>query len=260
MLDEKSTRNELVLAVLQSSLVTRREFVAALAAMSFVTRKGFADDLPYAASVAGIELPHTPLCLKAYSLCRSNAPEFLLNHSLRTYLFGALHAAHHGQVFHGETAFVASVLHDCGLLRKFASKAHSFEVDGADSAERFAKEQGMSAADVKIVWNAIVMHDMSFSVATHQSPEATLVAAGAAADVLGPDEDMIAPAATKEVVAAFPRLQFKREFVALLVDHCNRKPGAQTATWLEGFCRQHSTSPLVADGTESAIRNAPFAE
>jgi len=258
-MDEKPPRDVLVPEVLQSSLVTRRQFVAGLAALSFGMRRGFTEDSPYAASVAGIALPHTPLCLKAYSLCRSNAPEFLLNHSLRTYLFGALHAAHHGQAFHAETAFVASVLHDCGLLRKFASKTHSFEVDGADNAERFAKEQGMSAADVKTVWNAIVMHDMSFSVATHQSPEATLVAAGAAADVLGPDEDMIAPAATTEVVAAFPRLHFKREFTALLVDHCNRKPGAQTATWLEGFCRQHSAAAPVS-GTESAIRDAPFAE
>ena len=77
------------------------------------------------------------------------------------------------------------------------------------------------------------------------------------------DDDMIDPAAAKEVVSAYPRLQFKREFTSLLVDHCTRKPGAQTGTWLEGFCRQHShshsPSPVVSK-TEQAIRNAPFSE
>jgi hypothetical protein len=37
------------------------------------------------------------------------------------------------------------------------------------------------------VWKAIVMHDMRFAIAQHESPEATLVAAGAGADVVGPE-------------------------------------------------------------------------
>jgi HD domain len=240
-------------------LLNRRMFLIALAASSLARRKSFAGPASYPAAVAGVSLPRTALCLKAYALCQSKAPDFLLNHSMRTYLFGALHAAHHKQGFDPESAFVASVLHDLGLLREFASKTDPFEIDGATAAERFAKEQGVSAAEAKTVWNAIVMHDMNFSIATHQTPEATLVAAGAAADVVGPDDDMIDPAAAKEVVSAYPRLQFKREFTSLLVDHCTRKPGAQTGTWLEGFCRQHSPSPVVSK-TEQAIRNAPFSE
>jgi hypothetical protein len=177
---------------------------------------------------------------------------------MRTYVFGALHAAHHRQRFDGETAFVAALLHDLGLLADF-EKNSSFEIDGANEAERFAREHGASASEASKVWNAIVMHDMRFSIALRQSPEATLVAAGAAADVVGPDEDMIEPAAVREVVLAFPRLMFKRDFTALLVDHCTRKPGAQTGTWLEGFCRQHAPA-TPPSGTEDAIRQAPFAE
>ncbi len=108
------------------------------------------------------------------------------------------------------------------------------------------------------MWRAILMHDMRFSIATHESPEAELVAFGAGADVPGPDENMIRPEDVRQVIAARPRLDFKRQFIAILTDHCQRKPGAQNGTWLEGFCRAHSSVPPSA--TERAILDAPFQE
>jgi hypothetical protein len=212
----------------------------------------------YPEEVAGIRLPRTRRCIDAYTLCRSAAPPFLLNHCLRTYLFGALHTAHRHQSFDVETAFVAAMLHDLGLLAEFASRNATFEIDGADRAEKLIRDEGGSADAARGVWNAIVMHDMRFAIASHQSPEAVVLAAGAGTDVIGPDEDLISAAAVREVVAAFPRLQFKERFIALLADHCQRKPGAQSGTWLEGFCRQHSAFP--DSGTEHAIRSASFTE
>jgi hypothetical protein len=238
--------------------IDRRTFLAAWALLTLGWEKSFADQPTYPTSVAGVALPRTPLCTKAYALCRTKAPDFLLNHSARTYLFGALHAAHHGQVFDPESAFVAALMHDFGLLHQYASKSNSFEIDGAREAERFAREQGASAAEAKVIWNAIVMHDMRFAIASHESAEATLVAAGAGADVMGPDEAMFDPARVQEVLQAYPRLQFKKQFTALLVNHCSRKPGSQIGTWLEGFCQQHS--PAMPSGTEQGIRDAPFTE
>jgi len=237
----------------------RRQFVLSAAVALVLPTGGLrAGPVDYPDEVAAIRLPRTRLSVEAYKLCRSAAPSFLLNHCMRTYVFGALHAAHHHQAFHAETAFVAALLHDLGLLADFASKTGSFEIDGADRAERLVRADGGSVGESRAVWNAIVMHDMRFAIALHQSAEATLVAAGAGADVIGPDQDMISAAAVQEVVAAFPRLQFKRQFIALVADHCRRKPGAQSGTWLEGFCRQHSTFPT--SGTEQAILAAPFSE
>ena len=248
----------------QSSLLSirtplrRRNFLALAGATLLVPEGLLGKAVDYPTEVAGISLPRTRMCLDAYELVRSAAPPFLLNHSFRTYVFGALHVAHHKQPFNAETAFVASILHDVGLLANFASQSGTFEIDGAQRAEQLAQEHGASASETRALWNAIVMHDMRFSIALHQSGEATVLAAGAGADVIGPDEDIISSAAVREVVAAFPRLQFKNEFIALLIKHCQRKPGAQNGTWLEGFCRQHSTVPDSA--TEQAIRAAPFAE
>jgi len=62
-----------------------------------------------------------------------------------------------------------------------------------------------------------------------------------------------------EVVAEFPRLQFKKRFTALLVDHCKRKPTSQRGTWLEGLCREQVPG-VWNDTVEKAIMAAPYAE
>jgi hypothetical protein len=61
------------------------------------------------------------------------------------------------------------------------------------------------------------------------------------------------------VLAAFPRLQFKQRFTALLIAHCERKPNSQRATWLEGVCRAHSPA-VEADSVEQHIAAADFPE
>jgi HD domain len=237
----------------------RRSFVGYLAGLlTCPSASVAANPTAYPTEVAGVRLPVTPLCMKSYELCRSAAPAFLVNHSLRTYVFGALYISHEGQRFDAETAFVAAVLHDIGLLREFSTPQTPFEIDGANRAESLVRESGGTPAEANTVWQAIVLHDMRATFSQHQSPEATLVAAGAGADVVGPEENIVDATTVRGIVAALPRLQFKERFIALLTDHCVRKPGAQRATWLEGFCRLHSTLPATT--TEQAIRTAPFDE
>jgi hypothetical protein len=76
---------------------------------------------------------------------------------------------------------------------------------------------------------------------------------------MGPDEDMILPAATAEVVKAFPRLGFKVQFPELLTQHCQRKPLSQVGTWLDGYCRAALPNQSYPS-TEEAIVGAPFSE
>jgi len=237
--------------------IARRTFLGlACAGVASPLIAGPAPAGDYPGEVAGIRLPRTRLCASAFELCRSLAPAFLVNHCLRTYVFGALHAARHRISFQAESAFVAAVLHDLGLLPSVATAKGSFEVDGADRAERLVRGSGASDEEARTVWRAIVMHDMRFAIPVHESPEAQLVAFGAGADVVGPDEDMVSAVQRREVIAAVPRLDFKRQFIALAADHCQRKPGAQNGTWLESFCRTHSSVPPSA--TERAILDAPF--
>jgi hypothetical protein len=80
---------------------------------------------------------------------------------------------------------------------------------------------------------------MRWAVVEKQNPTVELVAAGASADVVGPDEDMISPAATAEVIKC--------------------KPFSQLGTWLDGYCRAAVPGAAFPDPMVS-IRSAPFAE
>ena len=206
--------------------------------------------------VAGIAIPKTTLAASAAALARNACPDFLFNHCMRTYLFGALTLEAQRTAFDPELAFVAAALHDLGLVPAFASARGSFEIDGANRAESLLHERGRPPAEGRLVWNAIVMHDMRDEYAAHQSAEAILVGDGAGADVVDPSG--IDAKAISEVLQAFPRLQFKSRFTALLVDHCKRKPTSQVG-WLDSLCR--ATAPEAHRGSvERAIAQAPFSE
>ena len=209
--------------------------------------------------VAGIHLPRSPLALRAAQFASENYPPFLFNDCMRTYLFGAVAMQHHRSTYDIDNAFVAASLHDLGLLKTFASEQGPFEIDGADRAARLARESGASARNSADIWRAVALHDARFALVEHQNGTAMLVALGAGSDVLGPDPEMVGARRSAEIVAAFPRLAFKKHFTELLMDHCRRKPLSQRGTWLEGLCRDTSPSAWTAKLAE-AIAAAPFAE
>jgi hypothetical protein len=210
-------------------------------------------------SVAGIEIPRSRAAAAAAVFARQACPEVLFNHCMRTFLFGALHEQHHGRSYNAEAAFVAASLHDLGLLMAYETAGRPFEVDSANAAEQLALQNGLSAQVATLIWNAAAMHDMRWAIVEKQNPTVELVAAGASADVLGPDEEMISRAATAEVLRAFPRLGFKVQFAQLLTDHCSRKPLSQLGTWLDGYCRTAAPGAAFPD-TKAAILTAPFSE
>jgi len=131
-------------------------------------------------------------------------------------------------------------------------------MDGATKAEEFVKANGGSAEQARIVWNAVVMHDMGGRYQAHQSPEALLLGAGAGSDVDGADPKVIPPETVEAVLRAFPRLQFKKRFTAAAIDHCRRKPTSQIG-WLDTLCLK--IVPNADRGSvEEEIAAAPFAE
>jgi hypothetical protein len=216
-----------------------------------------AADLP--AEVAGVRLPQSDLALAAATFARQKCPDFLFNHCMRTFTFGVLLLQRRRLSFDVDTAFVAAALHDLGLLQPFESAHGSFEFDGADAAEKFMLQRQRPAADADRVWHAVEMHDGTWALTARQGPEAMLVALGAATDVDGTDPEELETRQIAEVLAAYPRLQFKQRFTSLLIAHCERKPNSQHATWLEGVCRMHATG-VEADSVEQRIAAANFAE
>jgi hypothetical protein len=209
--------------------------------------------------VAGIALPRSALAVGAAVFARQRCPEFLFNHCMRTFTFGALLLQRRHLQFKADIAFAASALHDLGLLQAFESPSGSFEIDGADAAERFMLQNRRSTAEADQVWHAVELHDGKWALTARQSPEAMLVALGAGTDVDGPGAGELEDRQIAEVLAAFPRQQFKRRFTTLLIAHCERKPNSQHGTWLEGVCRRHA-SGWKQDTVEDDVAAARFSE
>ena len=78
----------------------------------------------------------------------------MFNHSVRSYLFGELLAAHDGIRPHtdydSETLFLGCVLHNVGVGTAAAGKAR-FEIEGADLAASLLTEHGCERAVVDAV-------------------------------------------------------------------------------------------------------------
>ncbi len=239
-------------------LASRRQVLLAGLALGSLVKIGVLRAGPMAlpARVAGVVIPSSAVAAQAAAFAQQSCPDFLFNHCMRTFVFGALFLQKQGMLYDAEQAFVAAALHDLGLLPAFSSAKGSFEIDGADAAEKFMVEHGGGAARANTVWHAVEMHDGKWPLTRRQGPEAMLVSAGAGCDVDGPDMDVISDQQIAETLVAFPRLQFKKRFTALLIDHCRRKPTAQRGTWLEGLCREQVPGAWTQSVTDEIASSA----
>ena len=209
--------------------------------------------------VAGIRIPNSLLARRAIALSHQSCPPYLFNHCMRTFVFGALSQQKQRLAFQADEAFAAAALHDLGLLPAFESPQLSFEIDGANAAERLALNAGASRQESDIVWHAVEMLDGKWPLTERQGPEAMLVSIGAGTDVVGPEPEFSDQRLLQEVLQAFPRLNFKKQFTSLLVAHCKRKPASQRATWLEGLCREQRPDAWT-DTVEIEIAKSGFSE
>jgi hypothetical protein len=92
--------------------------------------------------------------------------------------------------------------------------------------------------------------------------EIVLLHLGAAVDFLGFGVDQLPPELLEEILASYPRLNFKSAFRDLLVAHCRRNPAAQILTWTDDVAR---TAGCTLNGrpiptASQLMLAAPFAE
>lgn len=169
----------------------------------------------------------------------------LLNHSYRTYAFGAAIAALETVDVDRELLFAAAMLHDTGLP---TPRQHvDFTVRSARIARDVAERVGLSTAATEILRTAITMHH-SPEVPLSAGPVAYLLSAGAGLDVIGIRSWQLPPAVLDSVVTQHPRVGFKREFRRALRTEAERVPEGRVK-----FLRRYAAFDL-------AIRLAPFKE
>jgi hypothetical protein len=196
-----------------------------------------------ALSELGMPVPQSRLAKQARRLVESTAPAFLVNHSVRSFAWAIPLAAIDGRTFDEEILYVAALLHDLGLVPRFDSGG-SFEEDGAIAAERLALDAGWPISRARAVRDAIRLH-MAVELAPDAAPETYLLWDSTGVDVTGHRYAEIPDSVVQAVVAAYPRLDFKRGFGRLFADQAERKPRCRAAT-------------MLAAGMIGRIDSAPF--
>lgn len=163
----------------------------------------------------------------AIQLARSTESESVFNHSVRSYLFGELLAAHEGlkpgSDFDSETLFLGCVLHDLGAGTAAAGKER-FEIEGADLAAELLTEQGCERAVIDAVWEAIALHS-SFGIAQRRGPICYLVNGGVGID-FGRNADFIDDRAAAAIHARYPRLAMAKSLMDAIAAQAQRSPEA----------------------------------
>lgn len=172
----------------------------------------------------------------------------LLNHCLRSYLWGANCAAAHGIDFDDELYYVSALLHDIGLTEPFDSHRLAFENAGGDLAWVFSVAAGWPVGRAGRAMEIIVLH-MRDDVPAAVDPESHLLQVATAWDVAGRHAEEFPPEARADVLARYPRLGFGAEFLACFQDQAKRKPGSAAASSVANDAAERiAANPLDGDG------------
>jgi len=188
-------------------------------------------------------LPDSVLTRAAEDVARRRLSPALLNHSFRTYAFGAaLGELEHLDVDR-ELLLAAALLHDVGLPTSV--EAVDFTRTSAQAAGDVAEQVGLSTVATDVLRTAITLHH-SPGVTLAHGEVAYLLSAGAGLDVVGLRSWQLPPDVLADVLAARPRAGFKQEFAASFRTEATRVPRGRAA-----FLRRYGAFDL-------AVKTAPF--
>ncbi len=196
-------------------------------------------------AIEEIKIPDTQLALDATELVEACSPQFLVNHSIRTYCFGVAIARQLDIKADMEVFYLSSIMHDLGLVDPHDKSEGSFEVVGADAAQSFMLEKGASQEKADLVHEAIALHS-AVGIAAKREAEIVLVHYGAGVDVIGFRAEDISSETRDAIVNAYPRLDFKQAFIPLLKNQVENKPQCHIAGHYNlGFAGKIKAAPFV---------------
>jgi hypothetical protein len=176
----------------------------------------------------GVTLPDTAVCHAAVEVVSEYSSPALVNHCLRSYIWGASYAQRRNIAFDPELLFVAAMLHDIGLTQEFDSHTIPFEEAGGHVAWVFAAGAGWSVARRRRVSEVIVRH-MWDSVEVTADPEGYLLEIATGLDISGRHPEWWPEALRQEVIAEIPRVGLRDEFLRCFQEQASRKPGSTAA-------------------------------
>jgi len=208
--------------------------------------------------IAGVTVPDTPLVARAMEEARALSEPYLFNHAVRSWLFAAQLAELQGVSYDEEVVAVASLLHDVGLTKAYQRKRR-FEVEGADAARALAKAGGMDDRRAQLIWYCVALN-ATLSISPYAEAEVGICTAGVGADYAGLLYERIPTASAARILAAFPRLQMKRQLKECLCDVARTRPETTYENFIRDFGERFVEGYKPAISTVDLLLNAPFDE
>jgi hypothetical protein len=207
--------------------------------------------------LAGITVADTPLIGRAIDLARAHSEPYLFHHAVRSWLF-AVRLGQLQQVRHdAEVVAVGTLLHDLGLTAGFTGPRR-FEIEGADAARTFARQEGLDDRQAQMVWDTVALNSTP-SIAFYKETEVALCTAGIALDYGGVQYDQIPPEERKSILAVFPRLQMKQAFTDAVCRIVKAKPETTYDNFAHDFGERFVPGYKPTSSVDF-LMNAPFEE
>ncbi|BBB96187.1 MULTISPECIES: HD domain-containing protein [Bradyrhizobium] len=182
-------------------------------------------------------IPDSLLAKEATEILREHSTDLLFNHSIRVYLFAAEQGRQKKLRFDTELLYVAAAFHDLGLIKKFSSPDERFEVDGANAARQFLSTHNIAEDQVQTVWEAIALHTTP-GIPKYMGPEVALLNSGVLLDVIGVGFDQFPAELREEIVAKYPRTNFKEGFIQEYFAGFAHKPETTYGTVNAAVCER----------------------
>jgi HD domain len=193
---------------------------------------------------SGLTEPASAPTRGAFTLASNYLSASLLNHSARSYLWGAAIGIVSGTEFDEELLYVSAMLHDLGLVEAFDNHALPFEEAGGHVVRAFGIGAGWSPERCTRAAEIIVQH-MQDSVDATADPEGFLLQRATALDISGRHIDLVAPDLRREVLREWPRLSLATEFDECLARQAARKPDSAAGLAVRsGVSRRLASNPL----------------
>ena len=186
--------------------------------------------------------PDSLFAREAEQAC-AELPAALVGHSYRTWLFGRALAAVDGKELDVELFYCGSLLHDHGIAQPTSSR--DFTLASAERTFACAITAGVSAERAGALADAICVHTTPGVTVDRDGELGCYLQWGAMVDGVGLRIWDVAPANVAEMLHRHPRIDFKRQLVAMMRAEAISVPKGRFGL-------------LVRCGLPLAVRTAPF--
>src|ERR1051325_881429 len=207
--------------------------------------------------LAGVSVPETPLVTRAIEFARERSEPYLFNHAMRSWLFAALFAQRKQTVHDAEVLAVTTILHDIGLAESFEGPLR-FEVEGANAARSFARDEGLDDRRSQLIWDGVALNSTP-SIALYKEPEIAIATMGIGLDWGGFGYEALTAAEIAAIIEAFPRLGMKERFTQAVCRIVQTRPTTTYDNFARDFGERFAPDYKSASTVEYLL-NAPFKE